>query len=95
MKERNFKACPFCGSKDIWTAMVVGFKTVVGCNNCGVRTREFDRIWEAEAAWNRRAGRKSEDVGTDADDGIQSVRDIIGNVDSYGDMPMPPEQTPF
>ena len=49
------KNCPFCGSNDVRRYLGVGLKWIIGCNNCGSRTKEFDSALEANTAWNRRA----------------------------------------
>ena len=51
MKLRN---CPFCGGE---AYLESDYELVrVECNGCGAITKSFERIDEAEAAWNRRVG---------------------------------------
>ena len=54
MMTKKLKDCPFCGSSDITQVLTVGLRWIIGCNNCGVRTREYTSSLEAVTAWNRR-----------------------------------------
>ena len=49
------KSCPFCGGHNVKKNLVLGLKWIVGCDDCGCRTAEYDYSVDAVCAWNRRA----------------------------------------
>lgn len=64
----ELKPCPFCGSgyivnvsKDVCTDRIKREPThALYCMGCGTQTRYYFTWEEAVKAWNRRAGRKTE-----------------------------------
>lgn len=55
----ELKPCPFCGGEAYITSWRDEKRRVnptsVKCVRCGAKTEIFDRIKDAEEAWNRRA----------------------------------------
>ena len=70
--DANLECCPFCGSKSVQKALLPGFSWVIGCNDCGCRTKEYISSLDAAAAWNRRV--------VDPDDDPRSVREVMGEM---------------
>ena len=83
---RKYKPCPFCGSKNIAKVLLPGLTWIVGCNECGCRTSEHLRSWDAEAAWETRP---------DPEEEVRSVAEIINEMAEQGNMPVLCEETPF
>jgi len=50
----KFKSCPFCGMNMARFITMPHFKYAIACDECGVRTKEYDSLLEAADAWNKR-----------------------------------------
>ncbi|MBQ7215217.1 MAG: Lar family restriction alleviation protein [Synergistaceae bacterium] len=83
-----YKPCPFCGCEQVSSALMPNMKWIIGCLDCGVRTKEHDSLLEAAETWNRRA-----DHCEDAPDEPRHIKDILSDMG----LPMgqPAEETPF
>ena len=61
MEEKKFKACPFCGDKDVWkrTYAVSGNVSFLCCK-CGadVSFHGFEKDPKATEQWNKRVALK-------------------------------------
>lgn len=56
----GLKHCPFCGSPEVVTVRSSIDKRRIECITCGASTMWFVRFEDAQKAWNRRDGCKSD-----------------------------------
>lgn len=73
----KLKECPFCGSKSAWQAMMPGMMTVVGCDRCGCRTKEYAFPLDAVSAWNRRIASDEEPSNEEVKLAADELKELV------------------
>lgn len=52
--EEKLRECPFCGSQNVTNVLMPGLTWIIGCHECGCRTAEYTRSFDAMKSWNTR-----------------------------------------